>query len=79
VRTIRRECLDWLLFLNTHHLEHVLRAFTAYYNGHRPHRSLNLKPPDGKSPGEKPTDSQTLTVIRRDRLGGVVHEYERAA
>jgi hypothetical protein len=40
---------------------------------------LNLKPPDGKSPGEKPTDSQTLTVMRADRLGGMLHEYKRAA
>jgi putative transposase len=79
VRTVRQECLDWLLIVNTQHLEHVLRVFTAHYNGHRPLRSLNLRPPDGKSLAEKPTDSQMLTVLRRDRLGGVLHEYERAA
>ena len=33
----------------------------SHYNGHRPHRSLNLRPPAGRSPAEKPTDSQTLT------------------
>jgi putative transposase len=79
VRTIRRECLDWLLIVNTQHLAHVLRVFTAHYNGHRPHRSLHLRPPDGQSPAEQPTDSETLTVMRRDRLGGLLHEYERAA
>jgi hypothetical protein len=39
---------------------------------------LELKPPDGKSIGEKPTDSQTLIVNRSDCLG-VLDEYERAA
>jgi putative transposase len=38
VRTIRRECFDWPLILNTQHLECVLHVFTAHYNGHRPHR-----------------------------------------
>jgi hypothetical protein len=41
-----RECLDWLLILNRRHLERVLRVFVHRYNGHRPHRSLNLTPPD---------------------------------
>jgi hypothetical protein len=67
------------LILNTTHLEHVLRVFAAHYNGHRPHRRLNLRPADVKSPAEKPTDSRTPTFMRRDRLGGLLHEYERAA
>ena len=46
VRTARAECLDWLLIVNRRHLERVLRVFVDHYNGHRPHRSLNLKPPD---------------------------------
>jgi putative transposase len=79
VRTIRQECLDWLLILNARHLERVLRVFMGHYNGHRPHRSLNLRPPDGKSRAETPTDSQRLTVKRRDRLSGLLHEYQRAA
>lgn len=42
VRTVRGECLDWLLIMNRHHLERVLRVFVDHYNTHRPHRSLNL-------------------------------------
>jgi putative transposase len=76
---IRRECLDWLLILNAQHLERVLRVFTRHYNGHRPHRSLNLRPPCGQTPAEKVSDSQKLTVMRLDRLGGVLHEYEPVA
>ena len=45
VRTIRSECLDWLLILNELHLERVLDVFVQHYNGHRPHRALALTPP----------------------------------
>jgi transposase InsO family protein len=46
VRTARAECLDWLLIINRRHLEHVLRVFADHYNTQRPHRSLNLIPPE---------------------------------
>ena len=46
VRTARAECLDWLLIANRRHLERVLRIFVGHYNSHRPHRSLNLGPPE---------------------------------
>src|SRR5712691_133319 len=46
VRTIRAECLDWLLIVNQRHLGRVLRIFIHPYNSHRAHRSLNLRPPD---------------------------------
>ena len=42
VRTVRAECLDWLLILGRRHLEHVLRIYTAHYNRERPHRGLAL-------------------------------------
>jgi putative transposase len=45
VRSVRSECLDWLLIANQRHLERVLSVFVAHYNGHRPHRALGLKPP----------------------------------
>jgi putative transposase len=50
VRTVRSECLDWLLILNRRHLERVLRVFVHHYNGHRPHRSLGLAPPEPQQP-----------------------------
>jgi putative transposase len=79
VRTARTECLDWLLTLNTRHLERTLTVFVDHYNGHRPHRSLKLIPPNGRPATEQWTGSQTLAIRRRDRLGGLLHEYERAA
>src|SRR5206468_986389 len=46
VRTIRRECLDWLLILGRRHLEPVLRAYTIHYDRERRHRGLALLPPE---------------------------------
>jgi putative transposase len=80
VRTVRSECLDRLLILNQPHLEHVLAVFAAHYDGHRPHRALDLKPPHPASLSSGPA-AQTgeIRVERRDRLGGVLHEYVLAA
>jgi putative transposase len=79
VRTIRSECLDWLLILNARHLEQTLKVFVEHYNSGRPHRSLGLVPPNGRSPDKPETIRERLNVRRRDRLGGLLHEYERAA
>jgi putative transposase len=72
VRTVRSECLDWLLILNRRHLERVLRVFGDHYNSHRPHRSLDLTPPDPTVPNLRLTRSVAPAPIeRRDRLGGL--------
>src|SRR5215218_2944648 len=76
VRTVRAECLDWLLILNRRHLEHVLRVYVEHYNRERPHRALNLRPPQARS-GSDPTACRP--IHRRDRLGGVIHEYYQTA
>ncbi len=80
VRTVRSECLDWLLILNRKHLEQVLRVFADHYNAHRPHQALNLAPPDLRRPAPRlATTSPPDRVRRRDRLGGLIHEYGLAA
>jgi putative transposase len=80
VRTVRSECLDWLLILNDQHLERVLAIFVGHYNGHRPHRALGLTPPHPTRPPMAPAaESGEARVQRRDRLGCVVHEYILAA
>ena len=78
-RTARTECLDWLLIVNRRHLERVLRVFADHYNTHRPHRSLNLKPPDPAARKLRLLDPSTASLERKDRLGGLLHEYRAAA
>lgn len=76
VGSVRRECLDHVLVLGRRHLQRVLGAYVEHYNRGRPHRGLDLQPPDpgldsGAMPGTK--------VRRRDVLGGLIHEYHRSA
>ena len=66
-----------MMIVNAQHLEQTLAVLIDQYNCHRPHRSLDLAPPNGRPATEKWTGS--LAIRRRDRLGGLVHEYERAA
>jgi putative transposase len=75
VRTVRAECLDWLLILNRRHLERVLRVYVHHYNRERPHRALELRPPEPKAHAR----SAAGEIHRRDRLGGLIHEYYKAA
>jgi putative transposase len=45
IRSVRAECLDWLLIVEPRHLEQVVRVYVRHYNQHRPHRALELGPP----------------------------------
>lgn len=75
VRTVRAECLDWLLILNRSHFERVLRVYVDHYNTQRPHRALELQPPEPRHKARTTVGG----IHRRDRLGGLIHEYHRAA
>ena len=74
VRTARGECLDHLLVLGRRHLERVLREFVGHYNAQRPHRGLRLARPSSPTPSSWVGSG---AVRRRDRLGGMIHEYYR--
>jgi len=78
VRTVRTECLDWMLILGRRQLERVLGLYVEHYQRERPHRSLALATPIGpKAPAGRA--SQVGGVRRRDLLGGLIHEYSRTA
>ena len=78
IGSCRRELLDRTLIWNQRHLMMVLREYEDFYNIHRPHRTLKqaapLRPlPDGV------TNMNYFRVKRRDRVGGVIHEYRLVA
>jgi putative transposase len=79
VRTVRAECLDWLLIVGRGHLDRVLRVDVEHYNQHRPHRALALEPPDPAAGLRILAEDRRERVHRRDLLGGLLHEYQRAA
>ena len=76
VRTARRECLNHLLIFGHQHLEKVMVEFIDHYNQARPHQGIEQRRPC------EPANVIPLTtgpIEHRDRLGGVLHEYSRAA
>jgi transposase InsO family protein len=77
VSTVRRELLDRMLILGCQQLHAVLAEYVDHYNGHRPHRALGQAPPLG--PAEPPVVLPAGSVARRDRVGGLIHEYAQAA
>ena len=77
VGTVRRELLDRMLIVGCRQLRSVLAEYADHYNGHRPHRALGQAPPLGSA--EPPIIPGPGRVARRDRLGGLIHEYAQAA
>jgi putative transposase len=73
---VRREPLDRILIVNEHHLRKVLAEYETYLNTHRPHRALNQASPLRALPDPIHAD---IEVTRRDRLGGLLHEYSQIA
>ncbi len=73
-----RELLDRTLIWNQRHLMTVLREYEDFYNTHRPHRTLNQAAPLRPLPDDV-TDLDHFRVRRRDRAGGMIHEYRLVA
>jgi transposase InsO family protein len=73
VQSIKRECLGRLILCGTRHLERAIREFVQHYNAERPHQGLGNQLITGKpatGAGE---------VVARERLGGLLRNYKRAA
>ncbi|MBY8881104.1 integrase core domain-containing protein [Actinacidiphila acidipaludis] len=81
VQTCRRGLLDRTLIWNHRHLLHALREFEQFYNEHRPHQGIaNARPLHPlPSPITDPGQISRLDIRKRDRLGGILHEYQHAA
>lgn len=77
VGTVRRELLDHLLIFGQYHLTAVLEEFLNHYHEARPHQGLDQHLP-APHPSPVAVDSGSQ-LVRRDRLGGLLHEYSWAA
>jgi transposase InsO family protein len=74
VRSIREECLDRLILFGERRLRHVLDEFAAHYHEERNHQGLGnalITPEDHPLGGRR--------VRCRERLGGLLRYYHRAA
>jgi transposase InsO family protein len=74
VRTVRHECLNKLFILTETHLWQVLDEYVTYYNTWRPHQGLGQQ-----TPIPSPTPTRVGMVRNRPVLGGIIHDYYRAA
>jgi putative transposase len=76
VLTARTEVTDRMLIFGERHLRLVLAEYQAHYNGRRPHRSRQLRPP---RPDHPAADLSQKRITRQPVLGGLLNEYQRAA
>ena len=74
VRSIREECLGCVIPLGERHLRRTIAEFVAHYHGERNHQGIGneLIRPLTRSDGSGP-------VRRRQRIGGLLNYYYRAA
>jgi transposase InsO family protein len=76
IGSLRRECLDHILFYDGRHVQRVVREYIAYFNQERPHQGLGQHIPDRYDlPRSKPTGGR---IRARVILGGLHHSYSWA-
>ena len=71
IGSIRRECLDHAIIFGEAHLRRTLKSYARYYNRARTHLSLEKDSPTSRSV------EHDGTIVKRQHLGGLHHEYRR--
>jgi hypothetical protein len=79
VRTIRSECLYWTLIWSRGHLQRAVTGSLEHYNSGRPHRGIGLAVPAPVGALKPVFTDAHARVERLDVLGGLTHQYRRAA
>ena len=79
IGSIRRAALDHVLILNETHARLVLTRYQNHYNGHRPHRAQEQRPPEAIDHPAPVHDLHDLRIPRTRILGGAINEYRYVA
>jgi putative transposase len=74
VRSIKEECMDRLIPIGERHFRRAVAEYVEHYHGERNHQGL-----DNRLIAGQPAINLTRRVRRRQRLGGLLNFYERAA
>ena len=80
--SLKRECLNHLIFLSEDHLRRTVTAYITYYNGGRPHQGIEGIPERGPGlPRATPSTAGRgpIRFVARPVLGGLHHDYRLAA
>ena len=73
VRSIKFECLSWMIFLGQESLDRAIVEFAAHYHDERSHQGIGNEM-------ISETKAQSKGVVEtRERLGGLLKYYRRAA
>ncbi len=85
-QSLRAECLDHFLVLGEGHLRHLVQQYVEHFNAERPHQARgNVPLPDAEA--AEAADAGEPAVLQlpggevrcRERLGGLLRHYHRAA
>lgn len=76
IRSIRRGCCDRILIAGQAQLRRVLSEYIEHHHGGRSHQGHGMANDD---PRVLPFSALTDRIHRRQRLGGLLNEYQTAA
>lgn len=65
-----------MLIVNQRHLQVAIDEYCLHYNGERPHRSRNLRPPASRS---DPVQKAGGQIERATHLGGLLSDCRRVS
>ena len=72
IQSVKHECLNKMLIFGERHLRYVVSEYISHYHTERPHQGIgnNIIEPPPVGQGE---------IVCRERLGGLLKSYRRAA
>jgi putative transposase len=79
IGSVRRECLDHILILSERHLHRVIGEYVAYFNHSRPHQGIGQRIPDPPEDILRADMELLSRIVGYPVLGGLHHDYRRAA
>ncbi len=77
--SVRRECLNHIMILNEVHVRRVLKEYVAYFKQSRPHQGIHQQVPEQAGFPEAGACNKAGRVTAIPVLGGLHHDYRRAA
>lgn len=75
VRSIKSECLAQVIPIGEGHLRRAVREYVTHYHGERNHQGIGNQLIEASADGSRRRGS----IERRERLGGLLRFYPRAA
>jgi len=76
VASIKRECLNKLIFFGEKSLRKAVSEFVKHYHGERNHQGLDNQIPFPQAPRTKGCEG---LIVKSERLGGLLNYYHRVA